>query len=138
MIINLVGKTRCEKRYACGDLRCHRKTAIQRKTGICRNHGKAVSCPTTVPAFQWGIDNEPCAQQYFLHNAQHEHFNLRYFPAGLFINWYPHLGATPDGIISCDCCGTGIIEIKCPYKYCDSHLPDVHDDTFYLLHKPTG
>lgn len=28
---------------------------------------------------------------------------------------FPHLGATPDGLISCHCCGTGILEIKCPY-----------------------
>ena len=94
---------------------------------------------TTVPALQWGIDNKPCARQQFLHNAQHEHFNLRYFPAGLFVNpQYPHLGATPDGIISCDCCGTGIIEIKCPYKHLDSHPTEVNDDTFYLLQEPTG
>ena len=91
---------------------------------------------TTVPALQWGIDNKPCARQQFLHNAQHDHFNLRYFPAGLFVNpRYPHLGATPDGIISCDCCGTGIIEIKCPYKHLDSHPTEVNDDTFYLLNR---
>ena len=35
---------------------------------------------------------------------------------GLFINpSYPTLGASPDGIISCDCCGIGTLEIKCPY-----------------------
>ena len=80
-----------------------------------------------------------CAQQQFLHNAQHERFNLRYFPPWLFVNpWYPHLGATPDGIISCDCCGTGVIEIKCPYKYRDSHPTEVNDDTFDLLQEPTG
>ena len=28
---------------------------------------------------------------------------------------YPTLGASPDGIISCDCCGIGTLEIKCPY-----------------------
>ena len=74
-----------------------------------------------------------CARQQFLHNAQHEHFN---FPAGLFVN--PQYGATPDGIISCDCCGTGVIEIKYPYKYRDSHPTEVNDDTFDLLQEPTG
>ena len=28
---------------------------------------------------------------------------------------HPFLGATPDGVISCDCCGNGVVEIKCPY-----------------------
>ena len=35
---------------------------------------------------------------------------------GLFVSpKYPTLGASPDGIISCDCCGIGTLEIKCPY-----------------------
>ncbi|XP_070175403.1 uncharacterized protein [Littorina saxatilis] len=29
----------------------------------------------------------------------------------------PHLGASPDGIASCGCCGKGVLEIKCPYKH---------------------
>lgn len=29
---------------------------------------------------------------------------------------YSHIGASPDGIWNCDCCGTGILEIKCPLK----------------------
>ena len=26
-------------------------------------------------------------------------------------------GASPDGIIVCDCHGKGLLEIKCPHKY---------------------
>lgn len=29
-------------------------------------------------------------------------------------NVYPHIGASPDIIWKCDCCGTGVLEIKCP------------------------
>ena len=29
---------------------------------------------------------------------------------------FPHLGASPDGLIPCDCCGKGLLEIKCPYS----------------------
>ena len=37
------------------------------------------------------------------------------FEAGLFIDPYrPFLGASPDGIVNCKCCGKGVIEIKCP------------------------
>ena len=28
---------------------------------------------------------------------------------------YPHLGATPDGFITCSCCGSGVVEVKCPF-----------------------
>ena len=34
---------------------------------------------------------------------------------GLHINpSSPHLVASPDGIVSCFCCGDGLLEIKCP------------------------
>ena len=36
--------------------------------------------------------------------------------AGLYISQdKPSIGASPDGIIVCDCCGTGALEIKCPF-----------------------
>lgn len=28
---------------------------------------------------------------------------------------HPFIGASPDGYVSCSCCGSGVIEIKCPF-----------------------
>ena len=28
----------------------------------------------------------------------------------------PIIAASPDGIVTCDCCGVGVLEIKCPYS----------------------
>ena len=33
---------------------------------------------------------------------------------------YPYLGASPDGVVSCACCGNGVVEVKCPYSCCDN------------------
>ena len=42
--------------------------------------------------------------------------------AGLVINpLYPFLGASPDGFTECDCCGKGLLEIKCPFSGKDLH-----------------
>ena len=30
---------------------------------------------------------------------------------------YPHIGATPDGYVTCKCCGFGVLEIKCPASF---------------------
>jgi len=39
---------------------------------------------------------------------------------------YPHLGASPDGLVQCDCCpGKGLIEIKCPFAAEDLHPNDL-------------
>lgn len=38
-------------------------------------------------------------------------------PAGLVISHtWPFLASSPDEFISCDCCGSGLLEIKCPLK----------------------
>lgn len=40
--------------------------------------------------------------------------------SGLVINkQYPHLSASPDGIVQCPCCGKGCLEIKCLKTYED-------------------
>ncbi|KAK0132987.1 hypothetical protein N1851_031645 [Merluccius polli] len=37
----------------------------------------------------------------------------------LYIQTTRILGASPDGVANCSCCGRGAVEIKCPYKYQD-------------------
>ncbi len=43
--------------------------------------------------------------------------NLQVESCGLMIGpSFSYLGATPDGIVTCDCCGKGVLEVKCPYQ----------------------
>ena len=45
----------------------------------------------------------------------HTNFSLK--ECGLYISTqHPFIGASPDGVVNCDCCGEGCIEIKCPYN----------------------
>ena len=89
--------------------------------------------PIKVPSLKWGIDNESIAREAYIEQMRQCHSGFAYTPAGLFVNpEFPHLGATPDGIISCDCCGDGIIEIKCPYKYRQCDPNTVVDKDFYI------
>lgn len=51
----------------------------------------------------------------------HENYNLR--PTGLWISpENPHIGATPDALSSCNCHGTGCVEVKCPFSIKDQRL----------------
>lgn len=84
----------------------------------------------SIPALKWGRDHEEEAKKAYLrHMKDHGNFHLK--PSGLIINAsYPFLGASPDGTTSCICCGDGLSEIKCTYKYrfelptCDAALSD--------------
>ena len=61
------------------------------------------------------------------------HSNFSLSEVGLVVRSdHPHLGASPDGVISCDCCGKGTLEIKCPYKYKDGFI-NCHLDKAFCL-----
>lgn len=54
---------------------------------------------------------------FYINKLQNDHINLSVINSGLIINpCFPFIGASPDDIIHCDCCGTGVLEIKCPYS----------------------
>ena len=54
-----------------------------------------------------------------------QHTSFTCLCCGLFVSeQYNFIAATPDGISKCDCCGDGIVEIKCPFLTKDSE-PDV-------------
>ena len=45
-----------------------------------------------------------------------KHTNFKVHKCGMFINEaYPYIHATPDFLCSCDCCGEGCGEVKCPF-----------------------
>ena len=79
------------------------------------------------PGLSVGNQQRRSAQEAYLGFTSQEHVDLYFTLAELHVNpIYPHVGATIDGIVSCDCCGNGITDIKCPYKHCDSHPKVIH------------
>ena len=95
--------------------------------------------PTNVPSLKWGRQNEAIAREQYIAQHSQQHTNLQVQLCGLHISTdHPYLAATPDGIVSCDCCGEGLLEIKCPFKYKDDILADITDSAFYLERQPTG
>jgi len=83
-------------------------------------------------AVQWGIDNEDKALKSYETMMKNHHSSFILSSSGLVVNpVYPHLGASPDGLSSCSCCGKGVVEVKCTFKYADCHPCEVDSD-FYL------
>ena len=70
----------------------------------------------TTPGTAWGCDHEKQALSEYATFIKSSHHNAQIADSGLVINpEYPHLGASPDGVVSCACCGEGLVEVKCPY-----------------------
>lgn len=56
------------------------------------------------------------------------HIDFKVQLSGLVINpSYPYIGASPDGVFTCSCCGEELLEIECPLKYWD--VSPISDDT---------
>jgi len=65
---------------------------------------------------EWGCKHEKKARDLYYKLTAQYHCNLQIADSGLVINTnWPFIGASPDGIVSCDCHGKGVVEIKCPY-----------------------
>lgn len=73
--------------------------------------------------FSGAKKNEDVARQKYIEICRQKHSGLKVETCGLFVRTeYPHLGASPDGTVTCDCCGIGCIEIKCPNTFCNQSL----------------
>ena len=65
------------------------------------------------PSLAFGKQNEPVARQLYFDKERPHHKSLKVENCGLFVDeQHPYMGASPDGIVSCSCCGEGLIEIN--------------------------
>ena len=87
----------------------------------------------SAPALRWGLDNEDNAKGAYCKAIKDDHDDFVVHSTGLHVNpLYPHLGASPDGLVSCSCCGEGLLGLKCPYSICDEDPTRVQKINFYL------
>ncbi|KAF4103621.1 hypothetical protein G5714_016504 [Onychostoma macrolepis] len=94
----------------------------------------------TSSAIGWGIDNEETARQAYVSLKAPQHMNLKVEQCGFIINpLFPEVGASPDGLIHCTCCGKGCLEIKCTFKHRNSSiLQACADESTFCLQVTNG
>ena len=69
--------------------------------------------------------------------ASQSHQSLSISEAGLFVDYRdPYLGAFPDGLVECKCCGKGVLEVKCPFCHKENLPKD--DETGFCMVKSDG
>ena len=79
----------------------------------------------------WGLQNENVDRKAYEEASKETHTAFQINPN------YPYLGASPDGLVICTCCGGGLLEIKCPYSI-QHTSPNSADNNFYLKHTSQG
>ena len=69
-------------------------------------------------ATEWAKINEPVARQGYIKLKSKDHKILNIVETGVFVSCEnPIFGASPDGIISCECHESGLWEIKYPWAH---------------------
>ena len=48
---------------------------------------------------------------------------------------HPFMGSSLDGLLSCECCGSGILEVKCPYSCRDKSFSKRMEEAEFFLEK---
>ena len=105
---------------------------------------KSICYPESVrfstKATKWGCEHEKTARDAYFSSIAADHSDLTVSDSGLVIHpQYPYLGASPDGLVNCSCCGSGVIEVKCPFSCVDrSFLESTNDSRFCLEHVHDG
>lgn len=69
---------------------------------------------------------------FYVDDKQHQNAEVK--KSGFVIDKEePWMGASPDGLISCSCCGKGVLEIKCPFKHRNTPMPLAMQDSSFCL-----
>jgi len=85
--------------------------------------------------YRWGCSHEKEALDKYVEKTGPKHREFQLCESGLHIHpQYPHLGATPDAMVECECHGKGVVEVKCPYCHRDKTPSEaaMQDKRFFL------
>ncbi|KAL3863705.1 hypothetical protein ACJMK2_005452, partial [Sinanodonta woodiana] len=80
-----------------------------------------LSCPSLLKKImQYNPAIDTCATPW---GVKHEHAHFELQSSGLIIHAdYPFLAASPDAVITCDCYGKGVVEVKCSLPHIEWSL----------------
>ncbi|XP_027048070.1 uncharacterized protein LOC113675668 [Pocillopora damicornis] len=94
--------------------------------------GKSNGPSEHLPALKYGRNMEKVAKDKYVKLFQREHKDAKFRECGLFIDESDQfIGASPDLLVECSCCGLGVLEVKCPYSIVND-LPS-EDNLSYLV-----
>jgi len=70
----------------------------------------------------YGSIEEKNAVSAYIRHSNPNHNDLEFKEVGLFISSKKvFIASSPDGLVKCSCCGTGVLEIKCPFNFRQEH-----------------
>ena len=90
-------------------------------------------------AMNWGLMNEPIARKRYKVISQKCHSNFSVSETGivLSVDW-PYIGASPDAVVQCSCCGPGAAEFKVTWTHREKTIREFAQVQGTCLHIRNG
>lgn len=112
-----------------------------RKIAAAATEGEAVTNVSNlvhrILALKYGREMKGEARTAYVKAQRSTHRKLVVTEGGLFLHHeHMYVGASPDGLVQCNCCGKGALEIKCPFSI--SHTAPSHKNVGFLEMKEEG
>ena len=87
-------------------------------------------------ACSYGCKHEDVARKEYIFDMKKKHLQFDIKDSGLVLDpLYPFMGATPDRLINCGCCGNGVVEIKCPYSCRQKDMMEASEESSFFISK---
>ena len=80
--------------------------------------------PVSTKATRWGILNEPAARLKYNSLTAKIYSGLTLNETGLVLST-EYLGASPDAVVNCSCCGKGAAEFKCTFSHQEKTVKEI-------------
>ena len=119
----------------CHEVMTRMETLAKDNSQNCDNLLKRILYPSDIstPAMQIGRRWEDKGFMKYKSIVEKEgHINLKVKKCGLIVGTEIYMGASPDGLVSCNCHGEGILEIKCASKFWAKDPNDIKGDLPYI------
>lgn len=90
----------------------------------------------TTAATQYGCEHECKAMDAYKSKQLHLHQDMKISPSGFVVHLAKAcFGASPDSFVECLCCGSGVVEVKCPYCMKTRTFEDALEKSNFCLEK---
>ena len=94
------------------------------------------SKPVRAASLAWGVENESFARKRYIRQNRRTHKHFQCKESGLMLHLKkPMFGASVDGYVSCLCCGSGCLEIKCPFTHREKSIREYVEQPNYFIIK---
>lgn len=84
-------------------------------------------------ACAYGCQHEDEARSIYCEMMKKYHNSFTISQCGLLLDLTnPFIGTSPDGMVQCTCCGTGVIEIKYPFSCKEKRFSERAGDRLFF------